>query len=55
MKLLESVRDEIMRAFIENGCAVSHHHGPGRYLERFLDEKITPIRKRIYDPLFSED
>ncbi len=55
MKLLESVRDAIMRAFIENGCAVSHHHGPGRYLERYLDEKITPIRKRIYDPLFSED
>ena len=55
MKLLENVRDVIMNTFIENGCAVSHHHGPGKYLEKYLDEKITPIRKRIYDPLFSED
>ncbi len=55
MRLLENVRDAIMRAFIENGCAVSHHHGPGRYLDKYIDEKIRSIRKRIYDPLFSED
>lgn len=54
MQLLENIRDAIIDEFVKKGCAVSHHHGPGKYLEKYLDSKVSDIRRRTYDPLFSD-
>ncbi|MHB8553298.1 MAG: FAD-binding oxidoreductase [Thermoplasmataceae archaeon] len=54
MDLLNKVRDGILQEFVRNGCAISHHHGPGKYLEKYLDPNIINIRNRMSDPLFSE-
>ncbi|EQD81035.1 flavoprotein, partial [mine drainage metagenome] len=54
MDFLNKVRDGILQEFVRNGCAISHHHGPGKYLEKYLDPNIINIRNRMSDPLFSE-
>ena len=55
MELLEHMRDAIMDEFMKNGCAVTHHHGPGKYLEKYLDEKLLARGRMLQDPLFSEE
>jgi alkyldihydroxyacetonephosphate synthase len=38
-----AVREAVARAFLSQGCPLSHHHGTGRYLAHLVADQIGPV------------
>lgn len=49
---LERIRDGLVRAFTENGGAVTHHHGTGAFFRKYVDRDTLLLQEKLDDPLF---
>ena len=52
METLDAVRDGIIKAFIRNHGAITHHHGMGALFRPYLDSHHLDLIKMIRDPMY---
>lgn len=52
IEVLDRVRDSLIRTFISNGGAITHHHGYGRYFSGYMNPGILELQEKLSDPLF---
>ena len=52
IETLDAVRDGIIKAFLRNHGAITHHHGMGALFRPYLDGSHMSLMKRIRDPMY---
>jgi alkyldihydroxyacetonephosphate synthase len=50
---LSVLRDRMVESFLGSGGSISHHHGLGNYLDKFLESRKKELMKSLRDPVFS--
>ena len=51
---LIAIRDAMLSNFIRMGSPVTHHHGPGKLMRKFVDGNKLHMQSLLRDPVFSE-
>ena len=51
---LIAIRDAMLSNFIRMGSPVTHHHGPGNLMRKFVDSRKLQMQSLLGDPVFSE-
>jgi len=51
---LSAVREAILNNFMTQGSPVTHHHGPGTLMRKYVEKNRIAMQALLMDPIFSE-